>query len=67
MSDRERERERPRTPRDPGAGTPPEDASTAPLRDAADRFLRHADQAIERALSGDSETFLRANRQQGGQ
>lgn len=37
------------------------------VRDEAERFLRAADRAIERALSGDSEEFLRSTRQQGGQ
>ena len=30
-------------------------------------FLAAADEAIARVLSGDAESFLRANRQQGGQ
>lgn len=38
------------------------------LRDQANRFLAAGDEAINRALANsDSETFLRANRQQGGQ
>jgi len=38
------------------------------LREQADRFLAAGDEAINRALaSSDSETFLRANRQQGGE
>ena len=38
------------------------------LREQASRFLAAGDEAIERALaSSDSEAFLRANRQQGGQ
>jgi len=38
------------------------------LREQADRFLAAGDAAIDRALANtDSETFLRANRQQGGE
>ena len=38
------------------------------LRERANRFLEAGDEAIDRALaSTDSETFLRANRQQGGE
>jgi len=36
-------------------------------RAAGERFLRAGDEAIERALSGDSEAFLRSSRQEGGQ
>jgi hypothetical protein len=36
-------------------------------RERAQRLLQSADQAIARALSGDSEQFLRATRQSGGQ
>lgn len=37
------------------------------LRNAGNSFLRAGDEAIRRALSGDSEAFLRANRQRGGE
>ena len=37
------------------------------IRQTANEFLAAGDEAIRRALSGDSEAFLRANRQQGGQ
>ena len=38
------------------------------LREQADRFLAAGDEAINRALANsDSEAFLRANRQQGGE
>ena len=37
------------------------------LRQAGERLLSAGDEAISRALSGDSERFLAANRQQGGQ
>jgi hypothetical protein len=36
-------------------------------RASMDALLRAGDEAIRNALSGDSETFLRANRQHGGQ
>lgn len=37
------------------------------LRRAGENLLAAGDEAIRRALSGDSEAFLRANRQEGGQ
>ena len=37
------------------------------LRSAGEDFLAAGDEAIRRALSGDSEAFLQANRQRGGQ
>ena len=38
------------------------------LRAQADRFLAAGDEAIDRALANsDSEAFLRANKQQGGE
>ena len=37
------------------------------LREAGESILRQADQAIERALSGDSLAFLEATRQDGGE
>jgi len=59
-SDREdRERQRPADPGDPGG--------LEDLRLEGEAFLAAGDEAIRRALSGDSEAFLRANRQQGGQ
>jgi hypothetical protein len=36
-------------------------------REAAERFLTAGDDAINRALSGNSENFLAANTQEGGQ
>ena len=36
-------------------------------RAAGERLLAAGDEAIRRALSGDSEAFLRANRQRGGE
>ncbi len=37
------------------------------IRREAEQFLAAADRAIDRALSGDSEAFVRASRQQGGE
>ncbi len=37
------------------------------IRQAGAELLAAADEAIDRALSGDSEAFLAANRQQGGE
>ena len=40
---------------------------SAELRDTGEAFLAAADEAINRALSGNSEQFLAQNRQMGGQ
>ncbi len=62
----ERERDRPQHPR--MAGEPPAAGEgLEAARANADRLLRSADRAIARALSQDSERFLRAARQSGGQ
>ncbi len=53
-----------------GSGNPPGGGSLESLesmRRAGEDLLSAADKAIQRALSGDSEAFLRANRQEGGQ
>ena len=42
-------------------------AGLAEAREAAERFLRAGDRALERALSQDSEAFLKASRQEGGE
>ena len=62
-------RQKERTDGDPqGAPGTPAAGSLESLRQQADRFLAAGDDAINRALANsDSETFLRANRQQGGQ
>ena len=61
----ERERQLPPAPPDgtgaAGAGRLEE------LRRAGEELLAAGDDAIRRALSADSEAFLRANRQEGGQ
>lgn len=46
---------------------PEPSASLESMRTAGMEFLEAADSAIRQALSGDPETFLRSNRQQGGQ
>jgi hypothetical protein len=53
-------------PAGPGAPSP-DGSGLDSLRSAAERFLRAGDRAIAEALSGDSESFLRASRQEGGQ
>ncbi|MGQ0701886.1 MAG: hypothetical protein ACT4PM_01985 [Gemmatimonadales bacterium] len=53
-----------------GAGpapVPPPSGHLGELHRAGDDLLAAGDEAIRRALSGDSEAFLRANRQKGGQ
>jgi hypothetical protein len=57
-----RETERPR----PQAGGA-DGADLGSYREAGERFLRAGDRAISQALSGDSESFLRSSRQEGGQ
>ncbi len=51
----------------PAAGDNGDHGDNDEAREAAERFLASADEAIDRALSGDSEAFLAASRQQGGQ
>ncbi len=66
---RERERQRPDRERNPELtpGAPTDDDDIDRLRADADDLLAAADEAITRGLSDDSERFLRANRQSGGQ
>ncbi len=65
MNERERiENERFTQPSDDGGS---EEDRLEQIRQTANDFLAAGDEAIRRALSGDSEGFLRANRQQGGQ
>jgi len=55
-------------PPTPGASGSPSDGQLEGLRREGQRFLAAGDEAITRALAGsDSEAFLAANRQQGGQ
>jgi hypothetical protein len=65
-------RQRQRDDQDSVRQTPPAapDArshETAAAQGAAERFLVAADEAIDRALSGDSEAFLAASRQTSAQ
>ena len=67
-----RERERPRPDRDPQEHEPVTGGSgdggdVDRLRGDADQLLDAAERAVARALSGDSEAFLQANKQTGGQ
>lgn len=62
---RQKERQDNRPPTESGANS---GGSLDELREQANRFLAAGDAAIDRALANtDSTTFLRANRQQGGQ
>ena len=64
MKEREREDHRHPDSSDAGFGGSRIDR----LREQANRFLEVGDEAINRALAhGDSEAFLRASRQQGGE
>lgn len=68
MSERERHQTMSeQLPRAAVPGNPGAAADVERLRADAERLLDAADDAIARALSGDSETFLEANRQAGGQ
>jgi hypothetical protein len=66
MKERERRDEERLLGDGPGPGDSPEPETQA-LRDEAQRLLRAGSAAIERALSHDSQEFLRATRQRGGQ
>lgn len=63
MKERERQHEQ---RQQPGGGVPGSDNLGA-IGDAVGRLLTAGDAAINRALSTDSDAFLRTNRQQGGQ
>ena len=64
----EQERQRTRVPR-PAGGSPGNDGDQGleASRRRAERLLQASDEVIARALSDDSEKFLRATRQSGGQ
>ena len=66
MGDRERRGEPAEQVHAP-AGPPPAASSLADARQRGERMLAAADEAIRRTLSGDSEGFMRASRQEGGQ
>ena len=61
-----RDRDEARPTRQPEQGPESED-QLAQLREAADSLIAAGDEAIERALMVDSEAFLEATRQHGGQ
>jgi hypothetical protein len=63
----ERERMAPNHTLQPSSGGGNGDENLERIRRTADEFLSAGDDAIRRALSVDSEDFLRANRQHGGQ
>lgn len=50
-----------------GPGDGPDGDGLDAIRSAGERLLRAGDDAIRRALSGDSLAFLAANRQSGGE
>jgi hypothetical protein len=54
-------------PNDNGDGEPGTGDALVQIRAQGDRMLSAGDEAIRRALSGNSENFLRSGRQQGGQ
>ena len=64
MDRRERSRTEDESPRE---SQPPGAPPSGGLLEAADRLLAAGDEAINRALSRDSEVFLAAVRQEGGQ
>lgn len=64
MRERERQHDERQRPQDGGV---PGGDNLGAIGDAAARLVAAGDAAIDRALSGDSDAFLRANRQQGGQ
>ena len=65
MNEKQRQHTPPQQPAD-SADAPSTDAIAASRREADDLYAA-ADQAIGNALSGDSQAFLQANHQFGGQ
>ena len=63
MNLRERQTQAPEAP----PGTPAGGGNLNGLRQAGENFWAAGDDAIARALSGNSEAFLAATRQEGGQ
>lgn len=62
------DQERIRQPEDPfGQPEGAPGGNLEQVRRLADELLSAADEAIRKALSGDSQQFLQANRQQGGE
>jgi hypothetical protein len=67
METRERKREEAAGQGGGGSTGPGPQGNLESLRQAAETFLAAGDAAISKALSGNSEKFLAANRQQGGE
>jgi len=67
MTHGERLRDGRETERPGPQGGSPDGGALDSYREAGERFLRAGDRAISQALSGDSESFLRSCRQEGGQ
>ena len=63
MQERERQHDERERPQLTAAGG----ENLGAIGNTASQLLAAGDAAIDRALSGDSDAFLRANRQQGGQ
>ena len=63
------ERQHPPAAQGPGGGAPnaPGTGNLDRVREAGESLYRSADDAISRALAGDSLAFLHATQQQGGQ
>jgi hypothetical protein len=67
MTERERRHPSERPGPEGGNGGPGDAGQLDELRRAGEDLLAAGEEAIRRALSADSEAFLRANRQEGGQ
>jgi hypothetical protein len=67
MNQRERPNDDNRTSAAPGPAGNPDGANLNAIRQTASSMLAAADEAISRVLSGDSQAFNTAARQEGGQ
>ncbi len=67
MNQRERQHHDQQPPAPAGTGANPGGANLAAIRQSAAGMLAAADDAISRVLSGDSQAFNAAARQEGGQ
>ena len=63
----EKERKRSKEQGGGGPGAPKDEGALEEAREEGDGFLEAANAAVDRALSGNSEQFLKANRQSGGE
>ncbi len=66
LRERSSDHDQPRPPSSTGPDGP-DDEGLSEIRAAGEAFLAAGDDAISRALSSDSEAFLSASRQMGGQ